>query len=245
MIDEASNVTIDDVNDIRSMTINKETGKSLFEGKTDDEVISHIKKQAEDARKKLDSYVKISNDLKTLYGDNISSDHLEELTWMMTQVDDWEGRTKSIINDVQSTIGSKAKEISDRFGVDVNTTLGNLEWMVNHLADDNNVVDEINKIIEDKNIPVEEGRARIEALIREKEMARRRHQEFPESMFSQIVALKDMLNTEEYQTMDPLSVKKISENLIDLIKLYSTRSKFISKYTQLAENPELFTAEAQ
>ncbi len=386
MIDEASNVTIDDVNDIKSMTINKETGKSLFEGKTDDEVISHIKKQAEDARKKLDSYVKISNDLKTLYGDNISSDHLEELTWMMTQVDDWEGRTKSIINDVQSTIGSKAKEISDRFGVDVNTTLGNLEWMVNHLADDNNVVDEINKIIDDKNISVEEGRSRIESLIREKEMARgesavklggaiqhirkkarlkreelqkkydrmssrldllteedkankekaredykselerltkemydfytenshyadlklddlriqameafdrfeeqsgslseslkavedylykkvilplstlegkrgqsiweknreamarRRHQEFSESMFSQIVALKDMLNTEEYQTMDPLSVKKISENLIDLIKLYSARSKFISKYTQLAENPELFTAEAQ
>ncbi len=386
MIDEASNVTVDDANDIRSMTIDKETGKSLFEGKTDDEVISHVKKQAEDARKKLDSYVKISNDLKTLYGDNISSDHLEELTWMMTQVDDWEGRTKSIINDIQSTIGSKAKEISDRFGVDVNTTLGNLEWMVNHLADDNNVVDEINKIIEDKNIPTEEGRARIEALIREKEMARgqsavklggaiqhirkkarlkreelqkrydrmssrldllteedrvnkeearanykseierltkemyefytenshyadlklddlriqameafdrfeeqsgslseslkavedylyrevilplstlegkrgqstweknreamarRRHQEFSESMFSQIVALKDMLNAEEYQTMDPLSVKKISENLIDLIKLYSARSKFISKYTQLAENPELFTAEAQ
>lgn len=386
MIDEASNVTVDDANDIRSMTIDKETGKSLFEGKTDDEVISHVKKQAEDARKKLDSYVKISNDLKTLYGDNISSDHLEELTWMMTQVDDWEGRTKSIISDIQSTIGSKAKEISDRFGIDVNTTLGNLEWMVNHLADDNNVVDEINKIIEDKNIPVEEGRARIEALIREKEMARgesavklggaiqhirkkarlkreelqkrydrmssrldllteedrvnkeearanykseierltkemyefytenshyadlklddlriqameafdrfeeqsgslseslkavedylykevilplstlegkrgqstweknreamarRRHQEFSESMFSQIVALKDMLSAEEYQTMDPLSVKKISENLIDLIKLYSARSKFISKYTQLAENPELFTAEAQ
>lgn len=379
MIDEASNVTIDDANDIRSMTIDKETGKSLFEGKTDEEVISHIKKQAEDARKKLDSYVKISNDLKTLYGDNISSDHLEELTWMMTQVDDWEGRTKSIISDIQSTIGSKAKEISDRFGIDVNTTLGNLEWIVNNLADDNNVVDEINKIIDDKNTPVEEGRAKIEALIREKEMARgqsavklggaiqhirkkarlkreelqkrynrvserfdellekkaekeeldrlvkevydlyneysqygdlkmgfeelksrvekmyddfknnhynideslkavedylyreiilplstlegkrgqstweknreamarRRHQEFSESMFSQIVALKDMLNAEEYQTMDPLSVKKISENLIDLIKLYSARSKFISKYTQLAENPELFTAEAQ
>lgn len=386
MIDEASNVTIDDANDIRSMTIDKETGKSLFEGKTDEEVISHIKKQAEDARKKLDSYVKISNDLKTLYGDNISSDHLEELTWMMTQVDDWEGRTKSIISDIQSTIGSKAKEISDRFGIDVNTTLGNLEWMINHLADDNNVVDEINKIIEDKNISVKEGRARIESLIREKEMARgqsaaklggaiqhirkkarlkreelqkrydrmssrldlltekdkankekaredykseierltkemyefytenshyadlklddlriqameafdrfeeqsgslseslkavedylyrevilplstlegkrgqstweknreamarRRHQEFSESMFSQIVALKDMLNAEEYQTMDPLSVKKISENLIDLIKLYSARSKFISKYTQLAETPELFTAEAQ
>lgn len=379
MIDEASNVTIDDVNDIKSMTIDKETGKSLFEGKTDEEVISHIKKQAEDARKKLDSYIKISNDLKTLYGDNISSDHLEELTWMMTQVDDWEGRTKSIISDIQSTIGSKAKEISDRFGIDVNTTLGNLEWVVNHLANDNNVVDEINKIIEDKNISVEEGRARIETLIREKEMARgqsatklggaiqhirkkarlkreelqkrynrvserldelsekkaekdeldrlvkevhdlyneysqygdlkigfeelrsrveemyddfrsnhynideslkaiedylyrevilplstlegkrgqstweknreamarRRHQEFSESMFSQIVALKDMLSAEEYQTMDPLSVKKISENLIDLIKLYSARSKFISKYTQLAENPELFTAEAQ
>lgn len=385
MIDEASNVTIDDANDIRSMTIDKESGKSIFEGKTDEEVINHVKKQAGDARKKLDSYVKVSNDLKALYGDNISSDHLEELTWMMTQVNDWEGRTKSIISDIQSTIGNKAKEISDRFGVDVNTTLGNLEWMVNHLADDNNVVDEINKIIEDKNISVEEGRAKIEALIREKEIARgesaikvggkiqhirkearlkreelqerynkmfpeedlptakdrekfveeynrkrkemekelgaqleklraelkevrakdpraylakveevlsyrtklyeeydtkskildkvykdvifplidlegkrgqstweknmedmerRIHREFSRSMLSQIVALKNTLSA-EYQTMDPLSVKKISENLIDLIKLYSARSKFISKYTQLAENPELFTAEAQ
>ena len=386
IIEEGNNVTLDDVNDIRASTIDKNTGKSIYEGKTDEEIVRHVKKQTEDAKEKLDTYVQISNDLKSLYGENISSEHLEELTWMVTQVNDWEGRTQNLIRTIQNTLNKKADILNERFGVNINTTLGNLEWVIDHLADDNDVVDEINSIIEDKNISVEEGRAKIESLIREKEqlrntsglklgneiahirkkarlrrvelqkqydrlserldffteedrkakekaeadykkelerltkemydfytenshyanlklddlrvqavdafdrfveqsgsmaeslkaveeylykqvilplstlegsrgkstweknretMARLRQKELSESLFSQIVSLKDMLNSEDYQTVDPLNIKKISDDLIDLIKLYTARSKFISKYTQLADNPELFTQEMQ
>lgn len=385
IVEEARNISIEDINDIRAMSIDKATGKSIFEGKTDEEVIKHIKKQAEDTKKKIDSYISISNDLKSLYGDNISSDHLEELTWMMTQVDDWENRTKSIIKGIREVIGEKAAVIHDRFGIDINTTLGNLEWMMNHFKEDDNIINKINEIIYNKNITAEEGKARIEALIKEKEqlrnrsglklgneikhirkkarlrrealqkqynrlskrldiltqediankdkakeaykaelerltkeiqdfysdnshddskiedlriqamdaferfteqsgsmnaslqavedylykqvlqplitlegersrstweknredMARRRQQELSESLFSQIVALKDLLNDEKYQLVDPLNASKLSDDLMDLVKLYTARSKFISKYTELSENPELFTQEAQ
>lgn len=447
IIEEANNITLEDANDIRAMITDKSSGKSLFEGKTDEEVINHVKKQAEETKNKLDSYVKISNDLKTLYGDNISSNHLEELTWMMSQVDDWENRTKSIINELQSTISDKAAILNSKFGIDVNSTLGNLEWTINHMTDDNNIIDEINSIIEDKNISVEEGRLRIETLIKAKELERRnanlslgrqinkirrdfknsrdrlekqrqkllkqinvaeadkaefqantseykkkvednenaqialiketrnkiekikdtifkpkyksqkhsrrlekreqtlfdtanelggyieeldnmlankeinyarlsdimntletkifaiegkfmsntlfdartklgyipgsqemtrpkvdkegnivrdengnivyesvlntenelrlRHKEEDSNLLSQIVALKELLTNDEYKILDPINTRKASESLIDLIKLYTARNKFISKYSQLADNPELFTEEAQ
>ena len=382
IINEASNITPEDVADIRAAVIDKESGKSLFEGKTDEDVIRHVKKQAEDAKKKVDTYIEISNNLKSLYGDNISSDHLEELTWMLTQINDWENRTSSIIQKLQKAVTSKAREVKDRYGVDINTTLGNLEWMMYHFQEDDNIINRINEIIYDKNLPVEEGRARIEALIKEKEIARNtsgltlgreiqhirskakhrreelekrysrvssrldeytekaqeeeelenlisevyslynkytkdnqydeltggydalrskvleayrgfkqkygnipesleaieeylykevmiplsvlegkrgqstweknreskarmRQQETSKNLFSQIIALKDMLTSEEMQTLNPLDAKNLSDDLMDLVKLYSARSKFIAKYTQLAENPELFTEEAQ
>ena len=386
IIEEADNVTLDDVNDIKSETIDKQSGKSIFEGKTDEEIVKHVKKQAKDAKSKLDSYVKISNDLKTLYGDNISSDHLEELTWMLTQIDDWENRTKSLIDGIKTTIGEKANELQERFGVDVNTTIGNLEWMLSNLTSNDNIIDEINRIVDDKNISIEEQKSRIKSLIKEKnlekgagdarlgreiqhirkkaaskrkelqarydrliprldniseeytrtkekatqeykkeierisaevyefymdnshygdmklddlriqaieafekkeqetgslqeslkavedylyrevlvplvslegkrgesswersreQLARNRHSQNTRDILSQIVALEEMLTSGELKIVNPLEVEKLGESLIDLIKLYTARSKFISKYSQLSKNPELFTEEAQ
>lgn len=171
-IDEAGNVTEENVEEIRAQAKKNDGSPSVFDNMTDEEVVAHITKQANDARAKLDKYVEISNNLKTLYGDNISSDHLEELTWMMTQIDDWEKRTKSLIGDINKIIESKSKELNERFGVDISAELGNLESMFSALSKEDNVVDQINRIVNDKNIPIEEGRRRIEELIKAKELER-------------------------------------------------------------------------
>lgn len=385
-IEEAGNVTLDDVDAIREQTTKTDGSKSIYEGMTDEMVVETINKQAKEAKDKLDKYVEISNNLKTLYGDNISSDTLEELTWMMTQLDDWESRTKSIIGDIKNTISKKATELNNRFGLDISSELGNLETMLEQVSKKDNVIDQINKIINDKNLSISEGRARIEELIKAKDIerstsglrlgheiqhirkiarerrealkrqfneeqrrldlvrtyneedkrkaydyylkelerissemskfytqndhysnlkiddlriqaieafenyatiskdmdtaleyaedfmlnrmitqlspyegfrgksafeksreafARNRQKELSSSLFSQIVALKEMLETDEYKTIDPLSIKDLGEKFSDLIKLYAVRAKFIDKYTQLSEHPELFTEEAQ
>ena len=96
IIDEGSTISDEDITAIRDNAVDKETGKSHFDGKTDQDVKDYVVKQAQDLKGKVDKYVEISNNLKTLYGDELADEHLEELTWAHTQIDDWEGRFKDL-----------------------------------------------------------------------------------------------------------------------------------------------------
>lgn len=118
IIEEAGNVTQDDVDDIRNLAVDKNTGKSIFEGKSDQEVINHVNKQVNGAKAKLQKYSEISTNLKTLYGEDMADDYLEEMTWMMTQIDDWESRFKSLFEEVKKgasqVIGDRDKRFFER-----------------------------------------------------------------------------------------------------------------------------------
>lgn len=127
IIEEAGNVTENDIEDIKNLTIDKRTGKSIFEGKSNQEVLDHVRKQAEDAKKKLAKYSEISTNLKTLYGEDMADDYLGEMTWMMTQIDDWESRFKSLFEEVKKgasqVIGDRDKRF---FGRNANRKIGEL-----------------------------------------------------------------------------------------------------------------------
>ena len=127
IIEEAGNVTQDDVDNIRNLAVNKNTGKSIFEGKSDQEVIDHVNKQVNDAKAKLQKYSEISTNLKTLYGEDMADDYLEEMTWMMTQIDDWESRFKSLFEEVKKgasqVIGDRDKRF---FGRNADQKIGEL-----------------------------------------------------------------------------------------------------------------------
>lgn len=127
IIEEAGNVTQDDVDDIRNLVVDKNTGKSIFEGRSDQEVIDHVNKQVRDAKTKLQKYSEISTNLKTLYGEDMADDYLEEMTWMMTQIDDWESRFKSLFEEVKKgasqVIGDRDKRF---FGANANQKIGEL-----------------------------------------------------------------------------------------------------------------------
>lgn len=127
IIEEAGNVTENDIEDIKNLTIDKRTGKSIFEGKSNQEVLDHVRKQAKDAKKKLAKYSEISTNLKTLYGEDMADDYLGEMTWMMTQIDDWESRFKSLFEEVKKgasqVIGDRDKRF---FGRNANRKIGEL-----------------------------------------------------------------------------------------------------------------------
>lgn len=381
-IEEAGNVTIEDVEGIREQTTKRDGSPSVYDSMTDEQVVDYINKQARAAKKKVDKYVEISNNLKTLYGDNIDSDTLEELTWMMTQIDDWEKRTKNIISEIKDPIIDRARELKDKYDINVGDAYkaywdSNIEDLLKYVAaeDDTNLIDRINKIINDKNISVEEGRKKIEDEIRAAKVERRNSglalgrkirsiqrsgyrewtaakdkwsqrvgevtknltdkdnkisfaisdakQEYkqavseslksdsPETqerlkqaysnlveaiergkerlsneeisrraeesagelrqemsdvsnkyyakeyevreeqretsaeLLNRILDLKDMLESSEYQTTNPLDTSDLINKIQDLIKLYVARASFIDKYTALSEHPELFTKEAK
>lgn len=393
-IEEAGNIGLEDIQDIREQTVKKD-GTSIFDNKTDEEVLKHIQKQANETKDKVNKYVEISNNLKALYGENITSDNLEEMTWMLTQIDDWENRTKSIVNELRETVKSKSNELKERFDIDINDTIDTLESLLQSTLQGKGVINEIYEIINDKNLSIEEGRQRIQNLIELKEQerntsglklgrelahikklanerrkviqqgfnrlqkvhnlnnkdraniekyykneikklqkeieslidahieegkrqgflvydeevenafkaldkliqdknttiedmdqalqyaedsylnkieaeyrrfnqyklkngrttsrweqakesfAKARQADTSSALFSQIIALKEMLTQEEYTLINPMDDKKINNGLFDLIKLYSARATFIDKYTSLSQNPELFTKEGQ
>lgn len=173
LIDQAANTTLDDVSTLRQQSVDQNTGKSIFEGKTDQQVVEHVKKQAQTMKDTVDKYIQISNDLKTLYGNKVSSDVLEELTWGMTQVDNWENRLKDLASTIKTPLQEKAKELKERFGIDINITLNNLTDFANSFNEDKNLINEINEIVEDKSLSIQEQRDKIDNLIKEKELTRR------------------------------------------------------------------------
>lgn len=115
IIEEAGNVTENDVDDIKNLTVDKRTGKSIFEGKSNQEILDHVKKQVEDVKNKLTKYSEISTNLKTLYGEDIASEYLEEMTWMMTQIDDWESRFKSLFNEAKEGLSGIVQDRDKRY----------------------------------------------------------------------------------------------------------------------------------
>lgn len=115
IIEEAGNVTENDVDDIKNLTVDKRTGKSIFEGKSNQEILDHVKKQVKDAKDKLAKYSEISTNLKTLYGEDIASEYLEEMTWMMTQVDDWESRFKLLFNEAKEGLSGIVQDRDKRY----------------------------------------------------------------------------------------------------------------------------------
>lgn len=169
-----SNITEEDAKTIRELTVNKNTGKSIYDNKTDSQVVGTVKKNAQQMKETVDKYVEVSNNLKTLYGDKIDANVLEELTWGFTQVDNWENRLKQLYGEVREVIGDKAQILKDRYGIEINTNLNNFEDFSNQfMQEDRNLVDEINEIINNKNLTVDEQAAKIEETIAAKKQEQR------------------------------------------------------------------------
>lgn len=104
IIDEAGNIQEQDVEQIRQITTNQETGKSVYDGMTDQEVIDQIKKQTEETKEAVDKYRKISQDLQVKIGDYFDEDGLEEMTYYFSNIDNLEQRFKSIQEDLKDRL---------------------------------------------------------------------------------------------------------------------------------------------
>lgn len=173
MIDDTAVLSDEDIEQIKLDTIDKKTGKSIFDGKTNEQIKEQIKKQAKNTRETVEKYAKISTDLRALYGNNISQDALEELIWGMSQVDNWETRMGQMYENIRETLKGVAQELKEKHGTDVEVVLNNLIDFQNAFLGDSNLVDKINEIIDDTNATVGEKEADIINAIKEKERQRK------------------------------------------------------------------------
>ena len=114
IIDEAGTVKSEDVEQIRQLTTNKETGKSVYDGMTDEEVIAQVQKQAQETKEAVDRYREISQNLQVKIGDNFDENGLEEMTYYMSNVDNLEKRFKEVLDKVREPLRVMASEIERR-----------------------------------------------------------------------------------------------------------------------------------
>lgn len=114
IIEEAGNVREEDVEQIRQLTTNQETGTSVYDNMTDAEVIEQIQKQTQETKEAVDNYRKISQDLQVKIGDYFDEDGLEEMTYYFSNIDNLENRFKSVHEDIKDRLQGVLDASMDR-----------------------------------------------------------------------------------------------------------------------------------
>lgn len=82
----------------------KEILEPIYQNYTIKQMNAKLKERAEDTRKAVDYYVKNANALKNLYGDNISSDTVEEIVYGLSQLDNWNDRSRELLAKLSNTL---------------------------------------------------------------------------------------------------------------------------------------------
>lgn len=108
-IEEAGEVSEKDIESIRTLTTDKASGKSPYDGMSDKQVMDKINKNISDYKELLDKYVEVSNNLKATYGIDMTNPILQEMTWSLMNIDILEDRFKNLYDKVVQGLGIKEK----------------------------------------------------------------------------------------------------------------------------------------
>lgn len=227
----------EDIKQIKEQSVNKEIGKSIFDGMSDDDIRKHIKKQAKDIKDKLETYKQISTDLKTLYGEDLRDDYLSELVYGFTTIDNLEKRAKELFSSINKTLQDKGIEIGRGEKIDFNNIVDLLTAVS---SEDKNIINEINQIIRNKNLPIQKRNVMIAQRIT-KRVNNNENQEQSSSLKRYIKEALQRIEKNKDKLLSPLDVQTLTEQLIDLAKIQAQRVDFIDTYTTLSKNPELFS----
>lgn len=129
-IEEAGEVSEEDIESIRTLTTDKISGKSPYDGMSDKQIMDKINKNISDYKELLDKYVEVSNNLKATYGVDMTAPILQEMTWSLMNIDNLEDRFKNLYNKVVRELGINEEIIKeDLTPADVILSLSDSESM--------------------------------------------------------------------------------------------------------------------
>lgn len=156
-IESAENFTEDDITAIREAMNQKGATQTQADNKSDEEILDELKHEASQVKKTIDKYLEVSSNLKTLYGENIDRDLLNELTATLVHIDDHETRFTDIFEKVKKRFKeSQSAYNSRRVGINatrqnfVNIDELNAEDLLQFGREDGNKILQANKEYFDK-----------------------------------------------------------------------------------------------
>ena len=261
MIEEGLSVKLEDVPSIRQDAAKDQGNEDPFKDMTDEQVLEHVHKQAKDMKEWLPKYLEVRSNIKTVYGNDIDPDFLDELTHQYLTIDDAETRTKSLVEKLLPDLNNIINRMAKLSGDDSIKQITNLTDLSNAFA---------NKSFRNKFIDALESYETTEdlgTLIMNLKLLERTRQKALDTVFNEELEGNQraeakrvyddaLLNTlrlntliagiknGEFKQFSPAEVENLWNDTFDLLKLTVYRSNFIDALNTLSTNPRAFTKEA-
>lgn len=247
LIEETGTIKPEDVDQIRQLTTNQETGTSVYDGMTDTEVIDQIKKQAESMKKSVDRYREISDALQVKIGDVFEGDELEEMTYLFSNIDNLESRFKEVFQGIKQTLTPAINELGEEAmfkrgeeEVKASDLLQmNPEQLLSEFANNKEELEKLFNTIPDRaNLKNKELQEKYkEALNKYAESPTRGRKGNITKVLNKVAALQKEVDrlTKEGIIVDG---ENLSNQLMDLVRIADKRLDFIDKYIGYTTNPQ-------
>lgn len=246
IIDEAGTIKPEDVEQIRHLTSNQETGTSVYDNMTDDEVIAQIQKQTKDTKEAVDNYRRISQDLQVKIGDQFDEDGLEEMTYYFSNIDNLETRFKSLHEEVKEKLLPIINEIGDGTFQRGDETLSIRELInmspIQLLREFSQNKEEIQKVL---NTVPERVNNRNQKLQKAFDKAVENYSKSPsrgkKSYVTRVLNQINALHNEVSRLMEEGVItdgQDLNNKITDLVSIAGKRLDFIDKYDTYLKDPQ-------
>lgn len=116
LVEAAYTIQESDIDTIKSLTIDKETGKSIYDGMTDEQILEHFNASKRDVIEGAKNIYETYNTIAFLFGDKTDAKGVNTLTYLTASIDNREERIKQITQDLIDGINADIDAFEQAYG---------------------------------------------------------------------------------------------------------------------------------
>ena len=136
--DMIDGLTDNDVSDSTIEEIKSMLGEENFEGVSKETLKAQIKSNAEDIKKQVKDYIKVTNNLEVLYGTDADKQFLQEMTWQTVRLNDINDKIKKLTDSLSAVEGEYRNKVASENNVPLSNnplTVQTSEGFTKYLAE--------------------------------------------------------------------------------------------------------------
>jgi hypothetical protein len=116
LVEAAYTVQESDIDTIKSLAIDKETGKSIYDGMTDEQILEHFNDSKKDVIEGAKNIHETYNTIAFLFGDKTDAKGVNTLTYLTASIDNREERIAQITQDLIDEINADIDVFEQTYG---------------------------------------------------------------------------------------------------------------------------------
>ena len=116
LVEAAYTVQESDIDTIKSLAIDKETGKSIYDGMTDEQILEHFNNSKKDVIEGAKNIHETYNTIAFLFGDKTDAKGVNTLTYLTASIDNREERIKQIAQELIDEINADIDAFEQAYG---------------------------------------------------------------------------------------------------------------------------------